>query len=114
MLEKKMDLRNALDHIISVSELGRGKASKVIQNVESNKEQYIVVKNNKPQAIIMSIEEYSDLQRLREEYELLKLATQRVAESNEADYSTIDEVMKEFGIDEEELDNSLKKQVLVE
>lgn len=104
MLEKKTDLRNALDHIISVSELGRGKASKVIQNVESNKEQYIVVKNNKPQAIIMSIEEYSNLQSLREEYELLKLATQRVAESNESDYSTLDEVMKEFDIDEEELD----------
>jgi len=104
MLEKKIDLRNALDHIISVSELGRGQASKVIQNVESNKEQYIVVKNNKPQAIIMSIEEYSDLQNLREEYELMKLATQRVAESNDAEYSSFDEVMKEFDIDEEEID----------
>ena len=104
MAEKNLDLRNALDHIISVSELGRGKASKVIQNVESNKEQYIVVKNNKPQAIIMSIEEYSDLQRLREEYELLKLAAQRVAESNESEYSTFDDVMKEFGINEEELE----------
>jgi len=105
MLEKKMDLRNALDHIISVSELGRGKASKVIQNVESNKEQYIVVKNNKPQAIIMSIEEYSDLQKLREEYELLKLAAQRVAENTDAEYKTLDDVMKELNIDEKELED---------
>ncbi len=52
----------------------------------------------------MSIEEYSDLQRLREEYELLKLAAQRVAESNEAAYSTFDDVMKEFGIDEKDLE----------
>ena len=105
MLEKKMDLRNALDHIISVSELGRGKASKVIQNVESNKEQYIVVKNNKPQAIIMSIEEYSDLQKLREEYELLKLAAQRVAENTDAEYKSFDDVMKELDIDEKELED---------
>ena len=105
MLEKKMDLRNALDHIISVSELGRGKASKVIQNVESNKEQYIVVKNNKPQAIIMSVEEYSDLQKLREEYELLKLAAQRVAENTDAEYKTLDDVMKELNIDEKELED---------
>ena len=105
MLEKKMDLRNALDHIISVSELGRGKASKVIQNVESNKEQYIVVKNNKPQAIIMSIEEYSDLQNLREEYELLKLAAQRVAENTDGEYKTFDDVMKELDIDEKELED---------
>ncbi len=61
MLIKNFDLRNALDHIISVSELGRGKASRVIQDVETNKDQYIVVKNNKPQAIIMSIEEYTEL-----------------------------------------------------
>jgi len=105
MSEKKMDLRNALDHIISVSELGRGKASKVIQNVESNKEQYIVVKNNKPQAIIMSIEEYSDLQKLREEYELLKLAAQRVSESNDAEYRSIDDVMKDLDIDEKDLED---------
>ncbi|MBI9014641.1 MAG: type II toxin-antitoxin system Phd/YefM family antitoxin [Clostridiales bacterium] len=100
-----MDLRNALDNIISVSELGRGKASKVIQNVESNKEQYIVVKNNKPQAIIMSIEEYSDLQKLREEYELLKLAAQRVSESNDAEYRSIDDVMKDLDIDEKDLED---------
>ena len=104
MLAKKLDLRNALEHIISVSELGRGKASKVIQNVENNKEQYIVVKNNKPQAIIMSIEEYSELQRLKEEYELLKLASQRVAEINEDEYKSYKEVIDELEISDEELE----------
>lgn len=104
MLTKELDLRNALEHIISVSELGRGKASKVISDVECNKEQYIVVKNNKPQAIIMSIEEYSELQRLKEEYSLLQLASLRVAEANEDEYKSFNEVIDELDITEAELE----------
>lgn len=105
MLTKKLDLRNALNHIISVSDLGRGKASKVINNVESNNEQYIVVKNNKPQAIIMSIEDYSSLQSLREEYELLQIAAQRVAETDSEGYKTFEEVLDELDIDQDELED---------
>jgi len=71
MLVKNLDLRDALNHIISLSELGRGQASKVIQVVKSKKEQFIVVKNNKPEAIIMSIEEYNKLMESKEELELL-------------------------------------------
>ncbi|ADY54554.1 prevent-host-death family protein [Syntrophobotulus glycolicus DSM 8271] len=56
-----MDLRKLFDHMISVSELGRGQASKIIQSVEDTGNPYIVVKNNKPQAVIISIEEYSKL-----------------------------------------------------
>lgn len=109
MLAKKIDLRNALNHIISVSDLGRGKASKVIQTVEEKKEQYIVMKNNKPQAIIMSIDEYSDLQRMREEYELLQEATLRVAETNEEEYKSFDDVMKELELEDDldELEDSV-------
>lgn len=104
MFARRQDFRGALDHIISVSDLGRGKASKVIQNVESSKEQYIVVKNNKPQAIIMSIEEYNELLEYKEELELLLLAAKRAKKTNESDYSTFEEVLEEFGITEEELD----------
>lgn len=56
-----MDLRQVFKCMISVSELGRGQASRVIQAVEENKNSYIVVKNNKPQAVIISIDEYSSL-----------------------------------------------------
>lgn len=103
MLNKELDLRNALEHIISVSELGRGKASKVISDVECNKEQYIVVKNNKPQAIIMSIDEYSELQKLKEEYGLLQVASQRVAETNDDEYISYKDVINELDITDDEL-----------
>ncbi|MDH8676966.1 type II toxin-antitoxin system Phd/YefM family antitoxin [Fusibacter bizertensis] len=104
MIAKNLDLRNALDHIISVSDLGRGKASKVIQDVEKNKDQYIVVKNNKPQAVILSVDEYNNLMEAREELELLLMATNRINESNPSEYSSLKSVMEEFDIDDSELE----------
>lgn len=113
MLSKRQDFRGALDHIISVSDLGRGKASKVIQSVESNKEQFIVVKNNKPQAVIMSVDEYNELLELREELELLTLATSRLKDSDESEYTDFDDMLKELNIAEEELDE-LEDSVVIE
>lgn len=61
-----MDLRKVFDCMISVSELGRGQASKVIQSVEDGGNPYIVVKNNKPQAVIISISDYTELMRAKD------------------------------------------------
>lgn len=113
MLAKRQDFRGALDHIISVSDLGRGKASKVIQSVELNKEQFIVVKNNKPQAVIMSVEEYNELLEIREELELLTLATSRIQNDDESEYTDFDDMLKELNITEEELDE-LEDSVVIE
>lgn len=61
-----MDLRKVFDCMISVSELGRGQASKVIQAVENAGNPYIVVKNNKPLAVIISINDYIELMRSKD------------------------------------------------
>ncbi|RNC28671.1 MAG: hypothetical protein AWM53_01331 [Candidatus Dichloromethanomonas elyunquensis] len=61
-----MDLRKVFDCMISVSELGRGQASKVIQAVEDFGNPFIVVKNNKPLAVIVSINEYTELMRSKD------------------------------------------------
>lgn len=104
MLAKNLDLRAALDHMISVSELGRGQASKVVQDVEQNKEQYIVVKNNKPQAIIISIDEYMNLMEAREELELFTLAQKRINHGSVQESVPFEEVLKELGLSTDELD----------
>jgi len=61
-----MDLRKVFDCMISVSELGRGQASKVIQAIEENGNPYIVVKNNKPQAVIISVDDYIELMKTKD------------------------------------------------
>ncbi|MDW7662545.1 MAG: type II toxin-antitoxin system Phd/YefM family antitoxin [Bacillota bacterium] len=96
----KSDLKSTLEHIISVSELGRGQASKIVQTVEESKEPYIVMKNNKPQVMIISIDEYLELQDIKENFELLKLASKRVSESREDSYISFEDVMKDFDIED--------------
>lgn len=71
-----MDLRRVFDCMISVSELGRGQASKVIQAVEDVGNPYIVVKNNKPQAVIVSINEYTELMRAKDMLDALRSTAQ--------------------------------------
>lgn len=101
MLAKNLDLRPAISHMISVSELGRGQASRVIQAVEKSKEQFIVVKNNKPQAVLISIEEYMDLMEKKEELELLLVANERMKSKTES--IDFDKVLNEFNITHDDL-----------
>ena len=102
MLAKNLDLRPAINHMISVSDLGRGQASRVIQDVEKSKEQYIVVKNNKPQAVLISIEEYMSLMESKEELELLLVANDRM--KTQKDSINFEQILDEFGLTENELD----------
>ena len=57
--------------IISVSDLARGLASKVLETIKENNETYVIVKNSKPSAVIISPEEYTDLVEARESLKLL-------------------------------------------
>lgn len=87
MSNRRIDLRGALSRMISVSDLGRGKASKVIQEVESHKGQYIVVKNNKPMAIILSVEEYNELLEKKEELGLLRRLSAKAGKDSELSHT---------------------------
>lgn len=100
----KVDLREIIGRLISVSDLSRGMASKIIQQVGKNKEQYIVVKNNKPEAVILSVDEYTELLEARENLELLQMANERMKNSNQQETLSHDEILQQYKISEERLD----------
>ncbi|NSW90359.1 MAG: type II toxin-antitoxin system Phd/YefM family antitoxin [Firmicutes bacterium] len=104
----KLDLRDVIGRLISVSDLSRGMASKIIQRVGKNKEQYIIVKNNKPEAIILSVDEYTDLLETKENFELLKMANERIKNFNQNETLTRDDIIKEYNISEERLDKLME------
>lgn len=104
MLAKSLDLRNALNHMVSVSDLGRGQASKVVNDVEKSKEQYIVVKNNKPQAVIISIDEYMDLMESKEELELVLMAQDRIKSVENSQAIDFEDILSEAGLTMSEID----------
>lgn len=82
------DLRAVVGSIISITDLSRGKASKVVQEVAESGKEYIIVKNNEPQAVLISLRDYTQLMnahdrvnKLEEELEnleLLLLAEERI------------------------------------
>jgi len=57
-----------LPHIVSASDLQR-QSGKVIDRVKESTQPYLVVRNNKPQAVILSIGQYEELKRKQKEWE---------------------------------------------
>ncbi|MBN2851125.1 MAG: type II toxin-antitoxin system Phd/YefM family antitoxin [Clostridia bacterium] len=106
MITKDINFKSVLDKFISVSDLGRGQASKVIQSVDDHKNQFIVIKNNKPAAIIMSIEEYKELMEAKENLELLLIAAKRTSGLKNDEMIEFDEVLNELGVSKEELEKN--------
>ncbi len=93
---------NILDSIIPISLFNKGQANKIFSDVKKFGTR-IVVKNNVPECILMSPQNY---QRMMEEYENAILAVEaekRLSQSTE--YITHDDVMKEFGLSDSDLDD---------
>ena len=113
MAYKYRNFADMMGKFISISDLGRGQASKIVNYVSEEQEQYIVVKNNKPTAVILSVDEYSDLLEAKEDYELLMLATQRMANYNPEKTVDFNNLLAELGLSDKELDR-LEKDVEIE
>ncbi|MDN3015797.1 type II toxin-antitoxin system Phd/YefM family antitoxin [Paenibacillus sp. BSR1-1] len=54
-------LTGVLERMVSVTDLSRGKAPKIITKIVEENENYYIIKNNKPVAVILSLEEYKKL-----------------------------------------------------
>ena len=93
---------NILDSIIPISRFNKGEANKIFAEVK-NKGIRIVVKNNVPECVLISPEEY---QRMIEDYEDMKLLA--LAEKRLADNTTPishEEMLKQLGLTNSDLDD---------
>lgn len=55
-------LLDLADRLVSISDFSQGKAGKIFNDVAENNTEYIVLKNNQPTAVVVSINEYRDIQ----------------------------------------------------
>lgn len=109
-----MKTAKLMDNFVSVSDFSQGKANKIFNNVADNNENYIVVKNNKPKAIIVSLQKYeemrNDIKKLAtwiEEMEDNKLyieAMERIKNSKDEDLISMEDIVKEEGFDMKEIE----------
>ena len=90
-------LLDLTERLVPISDFSQGKAGKIFNDVAENNNEYIVLKNNQPKAVLLSVKEYRDtqekvakLEAILEKIEnirLLKLAESR-ANDNTSSFET--------------------------
>lgn len=101
------------EHLVSISEFSKGKTSKIFDDVKNNNTEYIVLKNNQPTAIVVSMESYRELVKKAakmeallekiEEVRLLKLAESRMKSFDPETAVDFEDFVKEQGFDMDEI-----------
>ncbi len=94
---------NMLQSLVSISQFSKGQATKVFGRLR-NEPQLIVLKNNTPEAVLLSPEEYMRLSEIEENYNLLTLAQERLANDNLSNSVSESEVLSSLGISEADID----------
>lgn len=98
------------ENLVSVSDFSQGKAGKIFSDVAENDREYIVLKNNQPTAVVISVYQYRDTQRkiamleeILEKMENIKL--RKMAESRMYDeFTPLEDLIAEDGFSMEELE----------
>ena len=91
-----------LQSLVPISQFNKGQAAKIFDRLHSEKE-LIVLKNNQPSAVILSLEEYTRLTEIEEDYFLLLEANRRIEENGDKKTVSLDSLMDHLGISKEEL-----------
>lgn len=86
---------------IPLTDLNRGKASRIIDRLNEMKQSVFIVKNNKPEAVMISVEEYTEFQ----EYLLQKEVSRRLEQYKAGIIETYtrEDILHEFNISEQDL-----------
>ena len=96
---------DVLNSLISITQFNKGQASKIFDRLRTER-QLVVLKNNAPSAVILSPEEYERLAEIEEDYQLLLLAQQRIANGGMERTVTFNDAMVDLGISETELNEA--------
>ena len=112
-------LLDLTERLVPISDFSQGKAGKIFSDVAENDNEYIVLKNNQPTAVLMSVKEYKETQekiakveKLLDKIEnirLLKLAESR-ADDNTTSFETF---VNDQGFSMEELEELSESVVFV-
>jgi PHD/YefM family antitoxin component YafN of YafNO toxin-antitoxin module len=97
---------DTLNSLVPITQFNKGQASRIFDRLKTER-RLIVLKNNAPSAVILSLEEYTRMAEAEEDMHLLQLAQERI-EENEGLLNTLSEaeVMVSLGITEEAIEQA--------
>ena len=93
----------ALENMIPISLFNRGQAGKIFSEVKKGISK-VVIKNNEPEAVLLSPQEYKRLMDMAEDYELIQLTLERREQEDVSKTISGKDMMSELGITQEEID----------
>lgn len=96
---------DVLNSLVSVTQFNKGQASKIFDRLRTER-QLVVLKNNAPSAVILSPEEYERLADIEEDYRLLLLTQERIANGGLERTVSLQDAMIDLGISETEIEEA--------
>lgn len=98
-----MGQADILDRLVPITSFNKGHASRLFERARSIGPLF-VLKNNAPEAVIVSPEDYVRMSEAEENYVLMLEATERLAANAGRPATPIADVMAEFGITDADLE----------
>lgn len=108
-------LLDLTERLVPISDFSQGKAGKIFNDVAENDNEYIILKNNQPTAVLLSVKEYREIQEKSakleellgkiENIKLLKIAESRSSEQTDEHTTSFETFVQEQGYSMEELED---------
>ena len=98
------DFNNIINSLVPISRFNKGEANKIFDEVKKTGFK-IVLKNNTPACVLLTLEKYEKMLEIVEDYNLLVEAETRMAKAKPRDFIPMNKVMKELGINKLEISN---------
>ena len=95
---------STMNHLVSVSAFNKGAAGAIFSSVKQSGEPKLVLRRNEPECVLISPKEYAKLIEEIEDLRDYRLATERLLENAGKTAIPVEEVLKEDGITQAELD----------
>jgi len=101
----EIDIVRMVERLIPVSEFSKGKTSHIFNDVKKNNSEYIILKNNQPTAVLISVDEYKKAKQITaflervDEKVLFEQALRAQASFNQAEAISLDELMAKHDLD---------------
>ncbi len=93
------------DDIISITEFNKGRAGKIFESVKSGRPK-IVFKNNVPECILISPEQYKSMLDELEDLQLIALSDERMKNYDSERSLSSEEINKKYGYNDPDLSDA--------
>ena len=96
---------SAIENTVPISQFNRGLAGQIFSEVKKHGPK-VVIKNNEAEVVMLSPDEYVRIMDMLNDYELLSIAMARLEHFEPSELISEDEMNRELGITQEELDSA--------